>query len=251
MEVVASMSTRIIHKERLWGLIACHHTTPKYLSFGQCTFFEFISNIVSAKIASLLYRETSTKEDTLLSHYHDILSTLHSWDDIDTAFNETKDQLLLVLEADGIAISREGKRYLAGITPAEEEIAPLIDWLSTRSITTTTQYQALSYHYDAAKDIADTASGLLVLPVQPYEGNYVLAFRPEAVKKVLWGGDPGKVLTFEPNSTKYHPRNSFEIWKEVVRYTAEPWSKEEMDIAEKLRIAIVEFTLKRITEELK
>jgi len=251
MNVVASMSTRIIHKEKLWGLIACHHTTAKFLSFNQCAFFEFISNIVSAKIASLLYREAIRKEEMLLSHYQDIVSMLQSSSDINEAFDDIKDQLLLVLQADGVAIYRDEKLFINGITPNEEEVMQLIDWLAGKNLNSTTQYQALSYHYDEAKHFADTGSGLLVLPVQPYERNYVLAFRPEAVKKVSWGGDPANVLTFEPNSTKYHPRNSFDIWKEVVRYTAEPWGKEEMDIAEKLRIALIEFTLKKLTEELK
>ena len=39
MGVIASMSTRILVEGNLWGLIACHHRTPRYLSFEICALF--------------------------------------------------------------------------------------------------------------------------------------------------------------------------------------------------------------------
>ncbi len=251
MNVVTSMSTRIIHKEQLWGLIACHHITPKYLSFSQCAFFELISSVISAKITSLVYKSVNQKETYLRSHFKDIITIVRSFENLTTAFDDVKHQLMTVLSADGVALCSEGEISSVGILPEEEEIFPLVEWLQQNDISHTTQFQALPYHFKPAEQFSETGSGLLVLPIQPYEGKYLLAFRPEAKKKVSWGGDPNNILTVEPGTSKYHPRNSFEIWKEVIRFTAEPWDKTETDIAEALRISLVEFTLKRLADEYK
>src|SRR5439155_4932601 len=37
MQVMASMSTRIVKEDQLWGLISCHHRTAKYLSYQMCS----------------------------------------------------------------------------------------------------------------------------------------------------------------------------------------------------------------------
>jgi light-regulated signal transduction histidine kinase (bacteriophytochrome) len=246
MNVTASMSTRIIHKERLWGLIACHHRTAKYLSFQECSLFEFFSNIISSKIASLLYKYSSAKQTRLTAQYEDILSQINQTTDFNSSLRGLQDQLLMLLSADGIAICNNLDISLFGETPTHEQIIELREWLQQQSIRTT-QWNDLPLHYSAAKEFSGVASGLLALAVQPYEGNYILAFRNEVIKSVSWGGDPNQVVHFEPNSTKYHPRNSFSIWQETVRYTSEPWSNEEVDIAERLRIALVELTLLKLT----
>lgn len=251
MNVVASMSTRIIHKERLWGLIACHHSSPKYLSFSQCSFFELISSVLSAKIASLLYRSENQKETNLRSHFSDIVSSIQQFSDLMAAFEDTKYQLMTVLCADGVALINEDEVLSVGILPDENQVLSLVSWLQQNNILKTTQFQALPYHYKAAEEFGDTGSGLLVLPIQPYDGKYLLAFRPEIKKKVSWGGNPNEVLTIEPGTSKYHPRNSFKTWQEIIRFTSEPWDKVEMDTAEALRISLVEFTLKYLADEYK
>lgn len=250
MNVTASMSTRIIHDERLWGLIACHHRSPKYLSFNQCSFFELLSNVISSRISSLVHRQSQQREEYLASHFNDIIANLNSFHDLASAFDEIRYQLLLVLNAGGVAYCDQDQVISAGIVPDENDIREITSWLKQEAVSQTTHYAALSYRFPAAGAWAEQASGLLVMPIQPYEGSFLLAFRPEVVRQVQWGGDPNKVVTFEPNTTNYHPRNSFAIWKETVRHTAERWEKEELVIAEKLRISLVEFTLRHLASEI-
>jgi len=250
MNVMASMSTRIIHKEQLWGLIACHHRTPKYLSFQECSFFEFLSNIISSKIASLLYKVSSAREENLQKQYADIIQRVYGEASLFASLVELKNQLLLLFDADGIAVCWDGQVSVAGSTPGEKEIRSLQHWLSAQPLTKTTALTDLPRRYAGAQAFAEAASGVLVLPIQPYEENYILAFRREVIKKVNWGGNPNQVLSFEPNTTNYHPRNSFALWQETVRHTAEPWFKEHLEIAEKCRVALVEFTLRQLTATL-
>ena len=84
------------------------------------------------------------------------------------------------------------------------------------------------------------------MPVQVEKGNFILAFRPEAVKTVHWGGNPSEAVNFEPDGKKYHPRASFKLWQQVVEKTSVPWKKEELEVAERFRNFVVEFALNKM-----
>ncbi|WP_114941825.1 GAF domain-containing protein, partial [Mucilaginibacter endophyticus] len=47
MNVQASMSIRVIDNGKLWGLIACHHVRPHYLSFETGAVCEMLSSVIS------------------------------------------------------------------------------------------------------------------------------------------------------------------------------------------------------------
>jgi light-regulated signal transduction histidine kinase (bacteriophytochrome) len=72
MRVAASMSTRIVKDEQLWGLISCHHRTAKPLSYQMCSLFELLSTIISAKVTALEQR----KEYLFKSEMHTLYSRL-------------------------------------------------------------------------------------------------------------------------------------------------------------------------------
>ena len=52
MGVMASMSTPIIVDNQLWGLISCHHRSPKPVSFELRTSFEVISGIIASQLSA-------------------------------------------------------------------------------------------------------------------------------------------------------------------------------------------------------
>jgi light-regulated signal transduction histidine kinase (bacteriophytochrome) len=243
MKVEASMSTRILKDGKLWGLIACHHRTPRYLSFEMCSLFELISNIVSAKIGSTQNTDASEYK----SHMHQLHAQLvedfyQSRSIAQTAYNH-QGQLLELLKADGVAIVVNKGVEIIGATPDKNEIKDLVFWLQTNGIYKTYHQPSLPDVYEHAEEYAKKASGLLALPVQPEKGEYILAFRNEAVRKVNWGGNPNEAVQFEPNKINYHPRNSFKIWQETVQKTSLPWREEELEIAEHFRNFLIEFSL--------
>ena len=104
----------------------------------------------------------------------------------------------------------------------------------------------LPAEFEPALRYAGVASGVLVLPVQPEKGNFILAFRPEAVRKVNWGGNPNEAVQFEADGKKYHPRASFRMWQQTVQHTAIPWKPEELEVAEHFRNFVMEFYLNKM-----
>ncbi len=250
MNVCASMSTRIIHKEKLWGLIACHHRTPKYLSFQECFVFEYISNIISSRIASISFHTASQRSDQLDRIFQDINTDIWKQNDPASSLVSCKKELRALLGAEGIVISWQGRVDTEGKTPSQQQLGSLLEWLQQENFSQVIQFNSLSNEYPPAKEFAGIASGLLLLPIQPYEGNYILAFRAEELEHVEWGGNPNEVLRFEKENRNYHPRNSFRVWKETVQFRAVPWDQQEMKIAQRLRNSLVELTLRALAKNL-
>ena len=250
MNVQASMSTRIIHNESLWGLIACHHRGPKILSFEECAVFELMSNVISSKLSSLVNQFRSDARMRLMSQLYEISSKVLLFDTLMGVFRKYGSEITKLLGGDGSAICWDGEIFTNGIAPQEDQVKVLSTWLRTKDFRTVVEINSLPEAFEPAKEYSSVASGILILPIQPYDGNFILSFKMEAVKTVSWGGNPDNVITFEKNSTQYHPRNSFAIWKETVRHTANPWSEEELIAAERFRNVVVEITLKRLTSTL-
>jgi light-regulated signal transduction histidine kinase (bacteriophytochrome) len=73
-------------------------------------------------------------------------------------------------------------------------------------------------------------------------------FRPERVHVVSWGGDPDKPLQPSKMGARLGPRRSFELWKEVVRLTSQPWTEAEREAGVELRRGIIEADLQRQLE---
>lgn len=241
MKVNASMSTRILKDGELWGLIACHHRTPKYLSYEMCSVFELLSNVITAKISSVQnsdsYRFKASKQDL----QQKVVETVLAKGRLD---GETG-TLLELLDADGIAIARNRHIETVGETPTRQEIEDLVYWLQANDITGLYHQPSLSSVYEAAEGYADKGSGLLALPVETEKGDFVLAFRQEAVQNISWGGNPNEAIQFESDGKKYHPRQSFKIWQQNVRQTSTPWRTEILEVAEGIRNFLIESRLNR------
>ena len=246
MDVIASMSTRIIHNENLWGLIACHHREPKYLSFEQGSVFELLSTVISSKISSLINKESFQVRQTLNNSFTQLVQNIADKKEIVPALLHNEALLKNILGSNSIAFCYKGEIKTIGTTPDKLDLENLCIWLQHRAVNSVYHQPALPHYFDESAGYAEIGSGLLALPIQSEKNHFVLAFRPEIVKNVTWGGNPNDALSFEKDSLTYHPRNSFKMWREEVMQTAKPWREEEIAIAETFRNYLVEHTLNNI-----
>jgi light-regulated signal transduction histidine kinase (bacteriophytochrome) len=205
MKVDASMSTRILKDGELWGLIACHHRQPKYLSYELCSVFEMMSNMITAKISAVQNKDLLAYRAEKLSGLVDFMQSVYR-QSLPASY---KYILLSLLEADGIAVVMDDQIETAGAVPSLTEIGDLVFWLSSNELKATYTQSSLTAAYEPAERYAETASGLMALPLDEKQGNFILAFRKEAVQKLSWGGNPSEAVQFEADGKKYHPRASF------------------------------------------
>ena len=245
MKVSASMSTRILKDGVLWGLIACHHRTPKFLSYQMCSVFELLSHVISAKITSLTNTDTHHYRSEMQHLLTRVMESVYKTGSLTAGLLSQEETLLKMLKGGGMALSLNRQVETLGAAPNSEDVRNLVFWLQTNGVTKTYQQTSLSGAYEEAEGYVAQGSGLLALPIQPEKGDYILVFRPEVIQQTNWGGNPNEAIQFEPDRKAYHPRNSFQLWKETVRKTAMPWTAAEVDVAENFRSLVIEYTLNR------
>lgn len=245
MEVTASLSLRLVHNGRLWGLVSCHHRTPLYLSFETLGFFELLSDIISAELSIVVNNYVAGKQQALQGRLTQLVSKLHNEDSLQTALEKNAPEVQQLLGAGGLAYNLNGHVQYSGQAPEENDLHRLFYWLQVQSPQELVHLPSLPHIFEEAASFAAVGSGMLALPVVPDKGNFVVAFRPEAIEEVSWGGNPHEALQFEADGKTYHPRHSFNVWKQTVRNTAKPWSVEELTVAEAFRNVLTGIALRR------
>jgi two-component system, chemotaxis family, sensor kinase Cph1 len=248
MGVGASLTISLIKDGQLWGIIACHHQTPKLVPYELRKACEFLGQVIFAEI--------STSEEVAdhnyrskLSHVQSVLIDRMSRADnfIDGLF-APEPNLLDLVAAQGAAICFGGTWTTSGQTPSEEELNYLVQWLAKNVEDEVFATDALPLIYGDAHRFKDVASGLLAIPLS--RRSYVLWFRPEVIQTVNWGGDPNHAYQVESTDghVKLCPRKSFELWKETVRLHSLAWKAVEVTSALELRKAIVNIVLRQAEE---
>jgi two-component system, chemotaxis family, sensor kinase Cph1 len=248
MGVGSSLTISLIKDGKLWGLIACHHQTAKYVSYELRKACEFLGRVIFTEISA---REETEDYDYRmnLAYIQSVLMEYMSQEEnfIDGLVKH-QPNLLDLTSAQGAAVCFGDNCTVIGDTPTAEDLNFLVQWLKNNVHEEVFYTDSLPRIYPDAEKFKNVASGLLAIPIS--KRNYVLWFRPEVIQTVNWGGNPNEA--FEVNQTEGHlrlvPRKSFELWKETVRLTSLPWEFVEIKAALELRKAIINIVLRQADE---
>jgi two-component system, chemotaxis family, sensor kinase Cph1 len=249
MGVGASMSISLIKNKKLWGLIACHHQTAKYVNYKMRTVCEFLGQVVSLELANKEEHEDLERKVKIKSIQAQFVEAIpQSENFVDGLVREPSNLLDLVL-AQGAVVCAGDACTMLGATPKQEEVANLISWLENKIQDNLFYTDSLPKIYPAAEKFKEVASGLLALSISKSQKYYILWFRPEVIQTVNWGGNPNKPVEVEDNGgLRLSPRKSFELWQETVRLRSLPWKQYEIDAALELRSAIIGIVLRKADE---
>lgn len=249
MGVVASFSISIVKDNQLWGLIACHHYSPKLIPYSLRAVCEFLGQSMSLELPSKEENENlDYKLDlkSLQSKFTDMIAKAESLVD---ALLQNQENLLKLVGAEGAILVQEEHLIPVGKTPKIAEIEPLILWLSDQFKNNIFVTNSLSELYPPAIHFQDIASGLLAISMTKIQQNLILWFRPEQLQYVNWAGNPEKPKkTEEDGSLTIFPRKSFELWRETVLGKSLPWQLFEIEAALEIRSALVGIILRKADE---
>jgi two-component system, chemotaxis family, sensor kinase Cph1 len=257
MGVAATLTMPILRNGDLWGLIACHHHTATHFPYPVRAAAEFLGHITSLEVVSAESREHLQYRLRLDTAHHTVLAQA-SADNHLLALTQGQPSLLDGIHAGGVAVSEHKRWATAGHTPPEHELDALAEWLGTQAELRSEDrpvfvLDALGAANPAAKAFADTASGLLAIPISQRVGraggDWVMWFRPEQVQTFTWGGNPHeKPSVVGPHGLRLTPRKSFDTWQEQVNGRSVPWKTVEVDAALKLRLLLLDIVVSRAEE---
>jgi two-component system, chemotaxis family, sensor kinase Cph1 len=243
MGVGASLSISLRCDGALWGLIACHHMQPRYVSFELLERCELLGCVLSAKLESEQARERAAAGDAAKSGSDRLVAGMRTHG-VAEALLRREAEVLELVQATGGALLHRGALHRFGQTPDEPQLRELIAWLSA-SGHAQLDCAALHEQHPPARDYARVAAGLLCVRLPDTQPAFLMWFRPELVHMVRWGGNPEKPVEADGHGPQLGPRRSFELWKQTVRLTARPWTDAERAAAAALRRGIIEADLHR------
>jgi two-component system, chemotaxis family, sensor kinase Cph1 len=250
MGVQASMSISLLRDRQLWGLIACHHPTPRRLSYETRTICEFLGQVISFEVASRADVEDLEYRMQLQTVHSRFINTIANCQTLTDALTQNPQDLIDLVGATGVIFCENSQLIAFGNTPPEATIDDLIAWID-QQIGEDSVYHSnrLVTEYPLFLPYKDFASGLLALRISRIQKSYLLWFRPEVIQTIDWGGDPSKSMPIDSDQNqRITPRKSFVLWKETVELTSRPWKAYELDAAMELRSRIIGIVLQKADE---
>jgi two-component system, chemotaxis family, sensor kinase Cph1 len=247
--VEAFLAIALIKDQQLWGLLSCHHRTPKYLPYEVRTTCEVLGQFVSSELHNRSEHAELDEWLKLKSLHTELMDAIAHTQNLQEALILPAPYLLGLTNAQGAAICLENEILLFGETPTLDEVRHLRDWANAHVQESLFQTDSLPKLYPPAEVFKQTASGLLLLRISKIQPYSILWFRPEVLQTVTWAGNPQDAIRVQTDGTVLlSPRGSFERWQETVRSTALPWKPRELDSTIDLRNAIVGIVLKKAEE---
>jgi len=249
MGVASSFSISLIAHGELWGLIACHNYSPKFIDYKAREASKMIGKIVSS---ALEYREDVDETDKTLAYTEamDLLSVHLSKDEpIVSALTTQQYTLQDITTAGGVAILFENNISTIGDTPDEEQLKALFAWLHTTMDNAIYYTHRLPEVYYPAREYKLVGSGIIAAVISRELNEVIVWFKPEQIASVQWAGNPEKPA--QPSADgllNLSPRNSFETFTQLVENTALKWTKVEISNVMKMREKIMNAISKKAGE---
>jgi len=250
MGVRATLTLSLFHDDRLWGLIACHHLSPYWVSDEIRRVMDWMAQDLETQIQVAEDRRRRLYEQHLKTCRERVMAAMRQGVRLQNLLTGAHQaDLLGAVGAEGMALIAGSQVYTAGTTPEAERISQLAVDLRRHidddhsSLFAT---DCLSDHLPETVDLGPTAAGLMFLRLASARDLGLLWFRAEQVRHVTWAGNPDKAVNIGPDG-RIGPRQSFAAWQQTVRLRSWRWAQEELASATELG-ALIDIELRHQAE---
>jgi light-regulated signal transduction histidine kinase (bacteriophytochrome) len=248
MRVQSSMSISIVRDNALWGLIACHHMTPRFVPYGLRSTCEILGRIMSLQLPAIEAQEDAqaiAQRQQVQSQLIDLLSGEEAFSPSVTTHTPT---ILDLIPASGVAVCFDGETHLLGKTPGARATKEILDWILTQPEQDVFSTNSLAHYLPDALAWQKEVSGVVALLLSRTSREAILWFRPERVQTITWAGKPAKPVKVNGDKVRLSPRQSFEAWKQTVKGIALPWRMSELEAVRGFRNSLLRVVIRRAEE---
>jgi light-regulated signal transduction histidine kinase (bacteriophytochrome) len=235
MGVAASMSISIVVDGELWGLIACHHNTPKLLSIPLRVATELFAQYFSLHVAAIEHRQQNAAAVATRSRLDAIIAGVDPNDPVEDTLKTRLREFSSLISSDGAGLWSRGHWFSFGVTPSADEIPKLMDLVSETNPKSIWETQDLRGKTGNSQEYGDRVAGLLAIPISLSSPDFLVFFRSEEAHQVEWAGEPRKTEELTENGIRLSPRGSFDTWREDVRHKSLPWTSADLVVADAIR----------------
>jgi light-regulated signal transduction histidine kinase (bacteriophytochrome) len=231
MGVAATLVASLVVAGRLWGLIACHHYSPRHVPYATRAACELLAETMATRIAALESFQQGNAELTVRHLEQRMVAAISRAGDWRSAIWENPKALLQPLEATGAALLFRHDIVTVGEVPGTGELRAIGEWLDRQRRRPVIATPCLGLEDPSFAALKDVASGVCAVPVSSTPGEYLMWLRPEQVRTITWGGDPTKPVVVGNDPADLSPRRSFAQWHQLVEGTSHPWTQADLAAA--------------------
>ncbi len=238
MGVQSSLSISIVVKSKLWGVITCHHPTPRPIGRATRSIGELLSKLLASQVA---LRSDNAALQFQLDAGRQIaafIKKLQARDSPPSASCFLDPLLLELFDADGMVACIDGEVRLFGIAAMPESLVAVSAALGDRLVDGVADSNTLSELELTGPGYAGDVSGAMYICLGTNRRDSLLLLRRELVKTTLWAGNPDTAVSADALD-RLHPRGSFAAWQKEVRGTSRPWSEANRESAAMLRVKVL------------
>jgi chemotaxis family two-component system sensor kinase Cph1 len=243
MGVGATLVISLVVGGKLWGLIACHHYSTRFVPFEVRSICEMLAEAVATRIAALESFLQSQAELSVRRLEQRMIESISSEGDWKGALFDNSTTLLQPTGASGAALLIDGQVQSTGEVPGTRELRDLGKWLDSRPSTSLWATASLGLDAPQFAPLVQVASGLLAAPISSSPGEYLLWFRPERIRTITWGGNPFKPVVIGDDPRDLSPRRSFSQWHQLMEGACEPWTAADQAAARLIAATVADFVL--------
>ena len=243
MGVAATLVVSLMVGGRLWGLVSCHHYSPRFLHFEMRAVCELLGEIIGTRIAALESFTRGQGELSVRRLEQRMIESVSREGDWRGALFDSARSLLMPLNANGAALLFEGQVQTTGDVPGTEPIRELAKWVDAQSSEAVFSTSSLAALEPAFAPLTGVCSGLVAARISGDPSEMLLWFRGERVRTVTWGGNPFKPPSLGDDPSELSPRRSFAQWHQVVEGTCDPWTAADLHAAKLIGASITDVIL--------
>ncbi|XP_022771664.1 phytochrome C-like [Durio zibethinus] len=220
---------------KLWGLVVCHHTSPRFVPFPLRYACEFLIQVFGVQIKKEVELAFQMREKHILQTQTVLCDMLLR--DSPVGIVTKSPNVMDIVKCDGAALYYRQKFWLLGVTPTEAQIRDMAEWLLEyhRGSTGLSTESLMEAGYPGASVLGEAVCGMAAVRVTAKD--FLFWFRSHTAKEIKWGGakhDPRD----KDDGKKMHPRSSFKGFLEVVKWRSLPWEDVEMDAIHSLQLIL-------------
>ncbi|XP_061370989.1 phytochrome A-2 isoform X1 [Gastrolobium bilobum] len=222
-------------RKRLWGLVVCHNTTPRFVPFPLRYACEFLAQVFAIHVNKEIELENQIIEKNILRTQTLLCDMLMR--DAPLGIISQSPNIMDLVKCDGAALLYKNKVWRLGVTPSESHIREIALWLSEYHMDSTgLSTDSLSdAGFPGSLSLGDIVCGMAAVRITSKD--IVFWFRSHTAAEIRWGGakhEPGE----KDDGRRMHPRSSFKAFLEVVKARSLPWKDYEMDAIHSLQLIL-------------
>ncbi|KAL5728557.1 hypothetical protein ACHQM5_001628 [Ranunculus cassubicifolius] len=260
MGSIASMVMSIIVNEndsmKLWGLVSCHHLSPRYLPFPVRYACQFIMQVFGSQLTMELQLLLHTAEKKILKTEALLCDMILK--DAPLGIVTKSPNIKDLVSCNGVVfyllcldLKWRPKRLrklpitktkLLGATPTEQQIGSLTKWLLAHEseLTVWSTDSLVEVGYPNAETLGGDVCGVVVAKITSKD--FLFWFRAKTEKKeVRWGGAKHNYYDKDDDGEVMHPRTSFKVFLEVVKNKSFPWEAWELNAIKSLQCSMLDW----------